>query len=38
MGSGESRGEGAAHEWGSARVKAKLREEGECEIDRARRR
>jgi hypothetical protein len=27
MGSGESRGEGAAHEWGSARVKAKLREE-----------
>lgn len=32
MGSGESRGEGAAHdEWGSARVKAKLRE---SEIDR----
>ena len=33
MGSGESRGEGAAHEWGSARVKAKLRE---GEMDRAR--
>lgn len=26
MGSGESRGEGAAHEWGSARVKAKSKE------------
>jgi hypothetical protein len=32
-GSGESRGEGAAHEWGSARVeKAKLEEESKEDI------
>jgi len=38
MGSGESRGGGVAHERGLARVKAKLREKREDEIDRARRR
>jgi hypothetical protein len=37
MRSGESRGEGVAHERELARVKAKLREKREGEIDRAKR-